>query len=151
MYKIWWETNLNDILSSEIPGFENFNWNDATKDLNGNYVIEDFDNSITGNQPMNLNSNTYTILNINSNYIKDIEFTFYDFGASSEKFTIKDKEIVIGEIIGDSYSGNEKVNKSLDNSYVGSWDYSNLEVLGGLGTVKLNDIKKDVSIFSNNG
>lgn len=139
-------TNIGDSISSDIPGFENFDWNSATIDGNGNYVIEDFNTSIPGNQEMNLSSQTgRNVFNLSSSIVDEIEFTFNGFGAITEKFTIISGGNIEGEITGNNYSGNENVTTPLNTSIISSWDYSNLES-NGLGTIKLTGINQDTSI-----
>lgn len=141
-------SDLGTVISSDIPALSSFDWNSATPNSNGEYIFEDFDLSSPGNQPLNLSRQTKNLLNVTASAIKDIEFTFFDFGAFSERFTIYEKGTsnIIGEIYGDNYTGNENVTTSLDTSYIASWDYSNLEHSGAIGTIKLIDIKKDISI-----
>lgn len=139
-------TNIGNTISSDIPGFENFDWNSATIDGSGNYVIEDFNTNIVGNQEMNLDSQTgKNVFNLSSSIVDEVEFTFDNFGASSEKFTLISGGNIAGEITGNSYSGNENVTTPLDTNVVSSWDYSNLES-SGLGTIKLLGINQDTSI-----
>lgn len=136
------------MLSSDIPGLENFDWNSAQTDLNGNYVIEDFNGSLVGNQAMDLDNKTQKLLDINSNYINNIELTFNGFGASSELFTIYSSSGgIIGQIKGTDYSGNENVVVPLDTNFINSWDYSNLESTG-IGNIILTGINDNVSIYA---
>lgn len=142
------EIDLNNMLSSDIPGLENFDWNSAQTDLNGNYVIEDFNGSLVGNQAMDLDNKTQKLLDINSNYINNIELTFNGFGASSELFTIYSSSGgIIGQIKGTDYSGNENVVVPLDTNFINSWDYSNLESTG-IGNIILTGINDNVSIYA---
>lgn len=141
-------TNIGNSISSDIPGFENFDWSNATIDGNGNYVIDDFNLNISGNQDMNLDNQTRDVFNINSSIISDIEFTFNGFGATGinpEKFSIISNGNLVGEIQGTGYTGNENITTPLNTNVVSNWDYSNLES-AGTGTIKLSGINQDISI-----
>jgi hypothetical protein len=103
---------------------------------------------------MNLDNTTKDLTSIDASFTKDIEFEFKDFDAPGEKFTIKDTSgNIIAELeIGTKAAGYPlNINTPLDTSYVGGWDYSNLQVPPsqgkfGLGTIKLTDIKQDIVI-----
>ena len=129
------QVDMNAILSSEIFGSE-VTW------------IQNPDGTYESNGVVDLNSTTKKLIELDSNYIKDIEFVFDGFGMlNAEFFTLKDGASIIGEITGNGYTGNENVTTALNTSYVDSWDYSNLES-NGEGTVKLNGITQAISVFA---
>ena len=133
------QVDMNAILSSEIFGSE-VTW------------IQNPDGTYESNGVVNLDNTPLSkkLIELNQNYIKDIEFTFDGFGAlNTENFTLKDGNTIIGEITGTGYTGTENVTTPLNTSYVDSWDYSNLESTSqGEGTVKLNGITQAISVFA---
>jgi flagellin len=149
------ETNLNNILSSEIPEFENLTW---SKNVDGTYE---------SNGIVDLSSTTKKLLDINHNYIKDIEFTFNNFDYVTERFTIKDSNTnsIVGELkLNTTIEGNDisftdkrtgyiEELTPLDSTYLNNWYYENningkdfYLISENLGSIRLENLKKDTSI-----
>jgi flagellin len=161
------KVTLNDIISSDIPGFENFDWTNATRNADGYYVIEDFDPLLEGNQVMDLSNATKTLLNIDSSMVEDIEFTFNNFDFVTERFTIIDSKTdnIEGRIkldtsisgydisFTDNRTGYIIEEVALNNNFVEDWYYENnvdgkefFLISDSLGSIKLENVKKDVRI-----
>ena len=131
------QVDMNSILSSEIFGSE-VTW------------IQNPDGTYESNEQIPLSGTPLSkqLIELNPDYIKDIEFTFDNFDFYTERFTIKDGSTIVGELsTGGTMDGIENVNTPLDTSYINSWDYSNLESYVE-GTVKLNGITQAISVFA---
>ncbi|MEA3513395.1 MAG: flagellin [Campylobacterota bacterium] len=147
-------TPLSDILSSDLPGLVDFDWDNVAPNENDEYIFTDFDPDTAGDQVYDLGGATETLLNVKGGYVEKITLEFNNFGFydtfpfptdTTETLSVVSGGSEIGRLEGRGYSTVPAETIILDPNKVESWDYSELANSGD-GPIDMFNIKGDISI-----